>query len=147
MFVCLLLAPTPLGLWGLKFCTELGFHPEMVIANIRAGHTQGGPKNGGPGISFRKWCVSGKSFKAKVEGRPQLSQLGPIRSRTSPWCPAASPGARGRSAAVVPWSISLKLGPFGDMATEMIRTPDPRVPGPYSWVHELQNFPLYWGLL
>ena len=99
----------------LKFCTERGLHPEKTIAIVRAARTHprgaGGSKMGSRGLHSPNGAFMGRFYKTKVKEHPQLSGggSGQIRSRTSPWGPAACPSSKGRSAAVVPWPIKLKL--------------------------------------
>ena len=54
----------------------------------------------------------GKLYKTTVEEHPRFSGDGPgqIRSRTSSWGMTAGPSASGRSAAMVPRPMELKLG-------------------------------------
>ena len=91
----------------LKFGTELGFHPEMVLANFWAGWTPppgpGRPKSVSGDPCGLNRAFLGNLYKTKVAERPLYSGggSGQIRCRTSPRGPAASPSARGWSAAIV----------------------------------------------
>ena len=117
MYVCMFSIGTrTVGATGLKFGMELGFNPRKVLANVWAGWTplpgRGMPRSASGGPPSPNRAFPGKLYKIKVEGHPRFS-VGwsrQMRSRTSPRGLAASPSARGRSAAVVIGPIELKLG-------------------------------------
>ena len=98
MCVCMFAIGTrAVGARGLKFGTELGFHPKSVFAQVRTGRTsppgRGSLKSGSGGPCSRHRGFLGKLHKTKVEEHPRYSGggLGQIRSSTSPRGPADRP--------------------------------------------------------
>ena len=104
------------GATELKFGTEKGLYPEMVLSNILADRTslpgRGRPKSTSGGPCSPNQAFLGKLSQTKVEEHPRYGGggSGQIKSSTSPRGPVACPSARGSSAAMVIGPFKLKLG-------------------------------------
>src|SRR5574343_45520 len=117
LFVCVFaIGGRTVGPIGLKFCTEVAFHPGSVIGYVPTGRPpppgRGWPRSASRGPCSPNRAFLGKLCKTKVGERPRFSGggSGQIRCRTSPKGPAARPRPTGESGAVVHGPIGPKLG-------------------------------------